>query len=44
MINSHDSGSNAVQGFYLDFAYGKINIPAIPGSLGDVVANDWCIS
>ena len=24
----------AVQGFYLGFAYGKINIPAIPQPLG----------
>ena len=35
----------AVEGFYLGFAYGKINIPAIPRpSGGDVVANDWCIT
>ena len=33
----------AVQGFYLGFAYGKINIPTIPRPSGDVVANDWCI-
>ena len=32
----------AVQGFYLGFAYGIINIPAIPRPLGDMVANDWC--
>ena len=31
-------------GFYLGFAYGKINIPAIPRPSGDVVANDWCIT
>ena len=34
----------AVQGFYLGFAYGKINIPAIPWPSGDVVANVWCIT
>ena len=33
----------ALQGFYLGFAYGKIDIPAIPQPSGDVVANDWCI-
>ena len=31
-----------MQGFYLGFAYGKINIPAIPRPSGDVVASDWC--
>ena len=56
---AHESGSNspgqgfdqnkvpAVEGFYLGFAYGKINIPAIPrpsGGRGDVVAKDWCIT
>ena len=33
----------AVHGFNLGFANGKIYIPAIPRSSGDVVANDWCI-
>ena len=45
----------AVQGFYLGFAYRKINIylgfayieksisPLFPGPRWDVVANDWCI-
>ena len=32
-----------VQGIYLGFAKGKVNIPLLPSPTGAVVTNDWCI-